>query len=67
MASAESQPTKWLITCAIDILIEEHLEVIDTTILISLQSIIDEFQLKIIAKRKNYQSFDDVIEYMESW
>lgn len=28
------------------------------------ESVVDEFQLKIIAKRKNYQSFDDVMEYM---
>lgn len=28
------------------------------------ESVVDEFQLKIIAKRKNYQSFDDVMEYL---
>ena len=28
------------------------------------QSVVDEFQLKIISKRKNYQSFDDVMEYI---
>ncbi len=28
------------------------------------ESVVDEFQLKIIAKRKEYQSFDDVIEYL---
>jgi hypothetical protein len=27
-------------------------------------SAVDEFQLKIIAKRKDYQSFDDVMEYL---
>ena len=28
------------------------------------ESVIDEFQLKIIAKRKGHQTFDDVIEYL---
>jgi hypothetical protein len=28
------------------------------------ESVVDEFQLKIIAKRKDYQSFDDVMEYL---
>lgn len=28
------------------------------------ESVVDEFQLKIIAKRKGYQSFDDVMEYL---
>lgn len=28
------------------------------------ESVIDEFQLKIIAKRKNYQTFDQVMEYL---
>lgn len=28
------------------------------------ESIVNEFQLKIIAKRKNYQTFDDVMEYL---
>lgn len=28
------------------------------------ESVVDEFQLKIIAKRKNYQTFDDVLEYI---
>ncbi|MGD1905587.1 MAG: ABC-three component system protein [Leptolyngbyaceae cyanobacterium] len=28
------------------------------------ESVVDEFQLKIIAKRKNYQAFDEVIEYL---
>jgi len=28
------------------------------------ESIVDEFQLKIIAKRKNYQTFDEVMEYL---
>lgn len=28
------------------------------------ESVIDEFQLKIISKRKNYQSFDEVMEYL---
>lgn len=28
------------------------------------ESVVDEFQLKIIAKRKNYQTFDDVVEYL---
>lgn len=28
------------------------------------ESVVDEFQLKIITKRKNYQSFDDVMEYL---
>lgn len=28
------------------------------------ESVVDEFQLKIIAKRKDYQSFDEVMEYM---
>ena len=28
------------------------------------ESVIDEFQLKIIARRKDYQSFDDVMEYL---
>lgn len=28
------------------------------------ESVVDEFQLKIIAKRKDYQTFDDVIEYL---
>lgn len=30
------------------------------------QSVIEEFQLKIISKRKNYQSFDEVIEHLLS-
>ncbi len=28
------------------------------------ESVADEFQLKIIAKRKDYQAFDDVLEYL---
>lgn len=28
------------------------------------ESVVDEFQLKIVAKRKNYQTFDDVMEYL---
>ena len=28
------------------------------------ESVVDEFQLKIIAKRKNYQTFDDVMNYL---
>ncbi len=28
------------------------------------KSVVDEFQLKIIAKRKNYQTFDHVMEYL---
>lgn len=28
------------------------------------ESVVDEFQLKIIAKRKNYQTFDQVMEYL---
>jgi hypothetical protein len=28
------------------------------------ESVVDEFQLKIIAKRKNYQTFDEVLEYL---
>lgn len=28
------------------------------------ESVVDEFQLKIIAKRKDYQTFDDVMEYL---
>jgi hypothetical protein len=28
------------------------------------ESVVDEFQMKIIAKRKNYQAFDDVMEYL---
>lgn len=28
------------------------------------ESVVDEFQLKIIAKRKDYQSFDNVMEYL---
>ncbi len=28
------------------------------------ESIVDEFQLKIISKRQNYQSFDEVVEYL---
>jgi len=28
------------------------------------ESVVDEFQLKIIAKRKNYQAFDEVMEYL---
>ena len=28
------------------------------------ESVVDEFQLKIIAKRKNYQTFDDLMEYL---
>lgn len=28
------------------------------------QSVVDEFQLKIIAKRKDYQTFDEVMEYL---
>ena len=28
------------------------------------ESVVDEFQLKIIAKRKDYHSFDDVMEYL---
>lgn len=28
------------------------------------ESVVDEFQLKILAKRKNYQTFDDVMEYL---
>ena len=28
------------------------------------ESVVDEFQLKIIAKRQNYQSFDEVMEYL---
>lgn len=30
------------------------------------ESVIEEFQLKIIAKRKNYQTFDEIIEYLTS-
>lgn len=30
------------------------------------ESVADEFQLKIIAKRKDYQTFDDVMEYLVS-
>lgn len=28
------------------------------------ESVVDEFQLKIVSKRKNYQSFDEVMEYL---
>jgi hypothetical protein len=28
------------------------------------ESVVDEFQLKIVAKRKNYQTFDEVMEYL---
>ena len=28
------------------------------------ESVVDEFQLKILSKRKNYQTFDDVMEYL---
>jgi hypothetical protein len=28
------------------------------------ESVVDEFQLKIIAKRRNYQTFDEVMEYL---
>jgi len=28
------------------------------------ESAVDEFQLKIVARRKNYQTFDDVMEYL---
>jgi hypothetical protein len=28
------------------------------------ESVVDEFQLKIIAKRKDYQTFDEVMEYL---
>lgn len=28
------------------------------------ESVVDEFQLKIVAKRKDYQTFDDVMEYL---
>jgi hypothetical protein len=28
------------------------------------ESVVDEFQLKIIAKRKDYQTFDQVMEYL---
>lgn len=28
------------------------------------ESVVDEFQFKIIAKRKNYQTFDEVMEYL---
>jgi hypothetical protein len=28
------------------------------------ETVVDEFQLKIIAKRKDHQSFDDVMEYL---
>ena len=28
------------------------------------ESVVEEFQLKIVAKRKNYQTFDDVMEYL---
>jgi hypothetical protein len=28
------------------------------------ESVVDEFQLKIIAKRKDYQSFDEVMEHL---
>jgi hypothetical protein len=28
------------------------------------ESVVDEFQLKIISKRRNYQSFDEVMEYL---
>jgi hypothetical protein len=28
------------------------------------ESVVDEFQLKIIAKRKNYQTFDEIMEYL---
>ena len=37
----------------------ENLELLRTY-----ESVVDEFQLKIIAKRKDYQSFDDVMEYL---
>ena len=30
----------------------------------SYEAVVDEFQLKIIAKRKDYQSFDEVMEYL---
>lgn len=30
------------------------------------ESVVDEFQLKIIAKRKDYQTFDEVMEYLVS-
>jgi len=28
------------------------------------ESAVEEFELKIIAKRKDYQTFDDVMEYL---
>lgn len=28
------------------------------------ESVVDEFQLKILAKRKDYQTFDEVMEYL---
>ena len=28
------------------------------------ESVVDEFQLKVISKRKDYQSFDEVMEYL---
>jgi hypothetical protein len=28
------------------------------------ESVVDEFQMKIISKRKNYQTFDEVMEYL---
>ncbi len=36
----------------------------NTDLLQMYQSIVDEFQLKIIAKRKDYQTFDSVMEYL---
>lgn len=37
----------------------ENLELLRTY-----ESVVDEFQLKIIARRKDYQTFDDVMEYL---
>lgn len=36
----------------------------NTDLLKKYESIVEEFQFKIIAKKKNYQSFDDVMEYL---
>ena len=36
----------------------------NTELLHIYESVADDFQLKIIAKRRNYQSFDDVMEYL---
>ncbi len=36
----------------------------NNTVLQQYESVVDEFQLKIIAKRKNYQSFDEIMNYL---